>query len=56
MLCFWIPACAGMTPTPMEIAEILEKTGLNQKETLVYMALLELGTASVESIAKKSWH
>lgn len=38
----------------MEIAEILEKTGLNQKEAMVYMALLELGTSSVEGIAKKA--
>jgi sugar-specific transcriptional regulator TrmB len=38
----------------MDIPEILEKTGLNQKEALVYMALLELGTASVESIALKA--
>ncbi len=38
----------------MEIAEILEKIGLNQKEALVYKALLELGTSSVEGIAKKA--
>lgn len=38
----------------MEIAEILEKMGLNQKEAMVYMALLELGTSSVEGIAKKA--
>jgi len=38
----------------MEIPEILEKTGLNQKEAMVYMALLELGTASVEGIARKA--
>lgn len=38
----------------MEIPEILEKTGLNQKEANVYMALLELGTSSVEGIAKKA--
>jgi sugar-specific transcriptional regulator TrmB len=38
----------------MEIAEILEKVGLNQKEAMVYMALLELGTSSVEGIAKKA--
>ncbi len=38
----------------MEIPEILEKVGLNQKEALVYMALLELGTSSVEGIAKKA--
>lgn len=28
--------------------------GLNQKEAMVYMALLELGTSSVEGIAKKA--
>ncbi|MEO8065994.1 MAG: helix-turn-helix domain-containing protein [Candidatus Doudnabacteria bacterium] len=38
----------------MGIPEILEKTGLNQKEAMVYMALLELGTSSVEGIAKKA--
>jgi len=38
----------------MEIPEILEKIGLNQKEAMVYMALLELGTSSVEGIAKKA--
>src|SRR3989338_4524014 len=38
----------------MEIAEILEKIGLNQKEAMVYMALLELGTSSVEGVAKKA--
>lgn len=38
----------------MEIPEILEKTGLNQKEANVYMALLELGTATVESVATKA--
>ncbi|MBX4191264.1 MAG: hypothetical protein KW804_00495 [Candidatus Doudnabacteria bacterium] len=38
----------------MEIPELLEKTGLNQKEAMVYMALLELGTSSVEGIAKKA--
>src|SRR6185436_13239489 len=38
----------------MEIPEILEKVGLNQKEAMVYMALLELGTSSVEGIAKKA--
>ncbi len=38
----------------MEIQEILEKSGLNQKEALVYMALLELGTSSVEGIAHKA--
>jgi sugar-specific transcriptional regulator TrmB len=38
----------------MDIPEILEKIGLNQKEAMVYMALLELGTSSVEGIAKKA--
>src|SRR3989338_6427483 len=38
----------------MEIAEILEKIGINQKQAMVYMALLELGTASVEGVAKKA--
>ncbi len=51
---FWIPAFAGMTRKLMEIQEILEKIGLNQKEAMVYMALLELGTSSVEGIAKKA--
>lgn len=38
----------------MEIHDILKKTGLNDKESQVYMALLELGTATVELIAKKA--
>ena len=38
----------------METIEVLEKIGLNQKQGAVYLALLELGTASVESIAKKA--
>jgi sugar-specific transcriptional regulator TrmB len=38
----------------MEIPEILKKTGLNEKEAMVYMALLELGTSSVEGVAKKA--
>jgi len=38
----------------MEITEILEKIGLNQKEASVYLAALELGTATVESIARKA--
>ena len=38
----------------MEIAEALEKIGLNPKQARVYLAALELGTASVESIAKKA--
>src|SRR5262245_42395848 len=38
----------------MENIEILERIGLNQKEASVYMALLELGTASVNPIANKA--
>jgi predicted transcriptional regulator len=38
----------------MEITEVLAKVGLNQKEADVYIALLGLGSASVETIAKKS--
>ncbi|HYF04765.1 MAG TPA: helix-turn-helix domain-containing protein [Patescibacteria group bacterium] len=38
----------------MEISEVLQKIGLSDKEAYVYMALLELGTASVDSIAKKA--
>lgn len=38
----------------MELSEVLEKTGLNEKEARVYLALLELGTASVETIAVKA--
>lgn len=38
----------------MEIAQVLEKTGLNEKEAGVYLALLELGTASVQSVAAKA--
>ncbi|MDP2933720.1 MAG: helix-turn-helix domain-containing protein [bacterium] len=41
-------------PVFMELSEVLEKSGLNQKEASVYLALLELGLASVESIAKKA--
>ncbi len=38
----------------METIEVLNKIGLNQKEASVYLALLELGTASVMSIARKA--
>jgi sugar-specific transcriptional regulator TrmB len=38
----------------MEIQELLEKIGLNRKEADVYTALLELGTSSVDNIAKKA--
>ena len=38
----------------MEIHEAIEKVGLNQKETRVYLALLELGSASAYSIAPKA--
>ena len=44
-----------MTDLPiMELSEVLEKTGLSDKEAKVYLALLELGTASVEAIARKA--
>lgn len=38
----------------METLQVLEKVGLNEKEASVYLALLELGTASVLSIAVKA--
>ena len=38
----------------MDLNEILTNIGLDQKETATYMAVLELGTASVYSIAKKA--
>lgn len=38
----------------MELTETLEKLGLHPKEASVYLATLELGVASVESIAKKA--
>lgn len=38
----------------MEIADILIKIGLNDKEAAVYLALLELGTATVHPIATKA--
>ncbi|OGE77824.1 MAG: hypothetical protein A2751_02130 [Candidatus Doudnabacteria bacterium RIFCSPHIGHO2_01_FULL_46_14] len=38
----------------MELTDTLEKLGLHAKEASVYLAALELGVASVESIAKKA--
>lgn len=38
----------------MEITEILQKQGLNEKEAKVYLALLELGTASAYALAPKA--
>ena len=38
----------------MEFQEVLTKLGLDAKEASVYLALLELGTASVMSIAQKA--
>jgi sugar-specific transcriptional regulator TrmB len=38
----------------MEILETLKTIGLNEKEASVYLALLELGTASVHPIANKA--
>jgi sugar-specific transcriptional regulator TrmB len=38
----------------MEISEVLNQIGLNNKETQVYLGLLELGVASVQSIAQKA--
>jgi sugar-specific transcriptional regulator TrmB len=38
----------------MEILDTLKFVGLNEKEGSVYLALLELGTADVSEIAKKS--
>lgn len=38
----------------MEVVEVLNKIGLSDKEASVYLALLELGTASVMSIASKA--
>jgi HTH-type transcriptional regulator, sugar sensing transcriptional regulator len=38
----------------MEIQGVLESLGLNKKEAEVYLALLELGTASVQGIAQKA--
>ena len=38
----------------MEIVDILKQIGLNSKESEVYLALLELGTATVHPIANKA--
>jgi len=38
----------------MEIAEVLNQIGLNEKQASVYLALLELGTATVHPIATKA--
>ncbi len=38
----------------MDMIEVLEKLGLNEKQASVYVALLELGTASVYGIAQKA--
>ncbi len=38
----------------MELTEILEKSGLSEKEAKVYLALLELGSGSIADIAKKA--
>lgn len=38
----------------MEINDVLKNIGLDEKQAAVYLALLELGTASVQSIAQKA--
>ena len=38
----------------MEIRSILQQFGLNEKETSIYLACLELGTATVLQLSKKS--
>lgn len=38
----------------METTEVLAKIGLNEKQANVYLALLELGTASVQTVAQKA--
>lgn len=38
----------------MEIQQVLEQTGLNEKQANVYLAVLELGSASVQAIARKA--
>jgi sugar-specific transcriptional regulator TrmB len=38
----------------MEIINVLKTAGLDEKEALVYLGLLELGTASVQVIASKA--
>ncbi|MBI4053715.1 MAG: helix-turn-helix domain-containing protein [Candidatus Doudnabacteria bacterium] len=38
----------------MESGEVLKTVGLSQKEASVYLALMELGAASVDAVAKKA--
>ena len=38
----------------MERKDVLEKVGLTEKEASVYLALLELGTAAVQTLAQKA--
>lgn len=38
----------------MEIQQVLEQSGLNEKQANVYLALLELGSGSVQLISRKS--
>lgn len=38
----------------MEIIEVLQRVGLNQKEASIYLAVLELGTASVQAVSRKA--
>jgi sugar-specific transcriptional regulator TrmB len=38
----------------IEIQKVLEQSGLSEKEVKVYLALLELGSASVQVIARKA--
>lgn len=38
----------------MEIQQLLQKSGLNEKEASIYLATLELGTSSVHGIADKA--
>ena len=38
----------------MEISDVLKQIGLNEKQASVYLALLELGTATVNPIATKA--
>ncbi len=37
-----------------QIKNILKKLGLNNKEVKIYLALLELGTGTIQQIAKKA--
>lgn len=38
----------------MEIQQVLQQSGLNEKQANIYLAVLELGTASVQAIAHKA--